>query len=141
MTEGSAALSHQRTVPGKEVRTRKGMLLKVSQKGDVAVASFTIYSIVDVQDVQRLSEEFTELLEKHKFNKLVVDFEKLGFMTSNVITILLNLRTKLKEAGGELRVCKVSPDIYNIFRVTHLDKLIPVHSSVSEAVQSISFRK
>ena len=49
---------------------------------------------------------------------------------------LVVLHKKAKQMQAEIRLCNVRPEIYEIFAITMLNKLLPVKDSVEAAVDS-----
>jgi anti-anti-sigma regulatory factor len=44
----------------------------------------------------------------------------------------------VKKAGGKLALCKIRPDIKDVFVITKLDKIIKIVDDEQTAIQSVS---
>ena len=45
---------------------------------------------------------------------------------------------KVYERDGQLRLCNISPKIYEIFKITRLTKIFDIYSDVESAAESLS---
>ena len=126
-----------RSVSTQEITTRAGSMLKIIKLDGVAIAGFTVTSITDTSYVQQLSQELVEMVDRHGLRRIVLDFGGLKVMSSSVITALLGLERKVKETGGAVRLCDVSPDIFEIFQLTRAEKLFAVDDTLTESVQQL----
>lgn len=56
------------------------------------------------------------------------------FLSSAVLEMLSGFYRLLNAAGGQLRLCRLKPEIADVFRTTKLDRLFPIHADVDEAL-------
>ncbi len=77
-----------------------------------------------------------QLGQGHAF--LVVDFSTVSYVASSGLKALLSARRQIKQAGGELALAGLSPEVFSILEMTGLDRLFPVYASRSEAVTALS---
>lgn len=117
-----------------EGRPRRGSMLIVTKQGDVGVVTFTTSRILDQSNVQQLGEEFDALLEKQRFNKIVMNFESITYMSSTVLGKLVSLYKKVKAAHGHISLCNIGESIYEIFKIMRFDKLFDIYDSEDKAV-------
>lgn len=83
-------------------------------------------------DVERLDTVLSELLMKER-KRLVFDLSALEYADSSGIGMLVSCLTKVKKAGGELRVAGVNPRIQRIFKMTGVDSLMSMYPTLAEA--------
>jgi len=114
--------------------TRAGTMLVVTRQGDVGVVSFTTSRILDQSNVQELGDEFDDLVEKSKFNKFILNFESINYMSSTVMGKLVGLLKKVKAARGNLALCNIGDNIYEIFKIMRFDELFDIYDSEDQAV-------
>jgi len=117
-----------------EIETSKGALLRISKQDDVAVVRFATSRILDQSNVQQLGEELDALVEKHKFRKIVLNFENIHYMSSAVMGKLVSLHKKLQAAQGQLRLCNINKNIIEIFEIMRFDRLFDIRDSEDQAV-------
>lgn len=65
--------------------------------------------------------------------RLVVDLNRVGFMDSSGLSVLVAGMKAMGEAGGEFAIVCSSESILKVFSVTGLDRVLAIHTSVTEA--------
>ncbi len=133
----SGAEKGQQVVTVSEVAGREGALLRIMKQDEVAVVEFTTSRILDQTNVQQLGEEFDELLEKHDLEKIVLNFDKINFMSSAVMGKLVSLHKKVSNRGGKLKLCNISSDIFEIFKIMRFDRIFDIEKTVDNAVADL----
>ena len=66
--------------------------------------------------------------------KLLADFEKLNFISSAGLRVLLATAKKLRGTGGDLRICGLNPTVQEVFDISGFGSILSVCSSESEAL-------
>jgi len=113
-------------------------LIMVSRIGDVSVVTFLTSQVLDEMNVQELGKELTALAEAEPGLKMVINFSKIKFLSSAVLGKLIALNKKIASDKGRLSFCNINKDIMQVFKITRLDKLIPICKDEDDAVKSIS---
>jgi len=116
---------------------KKSNLINVTVLDDVGVVNFTTTQVLDELNVQQLGQELMDLVEKRYMVKLVLNFENVKFLSSAVLGKLISLNKRLTAEKGRLAFCHIREDIMQVFKITRLDKLIPILESEEEAVQKV----
>ena len=116
---------------------KKGALIMTSQIGDVGVVNFLTSQVLDELNVQQLGQELNDLVDKDYMVKMVINFSKIKFLSSAVLGKLISLNKKVAAQKGRLAFCNINPDIMQVFKITRLDKLIPVYEDEDEAVKGV----
>lgn len=116
---------------------RKSSLIMASQVGDVGVVSFLTSQVLDEMNVQQLGKELDELVEKQYMIKMVIDFSKIKFLSSAVLGKLISLNKKITAQKGRLAFCNINPEIMQVFKITRLDKLIPICEDEEAAIKAV----
>ena len=68
--------------------------------------------------------------------RVVLSFLGVQHLTSLVLGKLIHVHKRLAESGGELRLADIDPHIYEVFAITHLDRLFRIFDREDEAVAS-----
>jgi len=116
----------------------KSSLIMTSKIGDVGVINFLTSQVLDEMNVQQLGQELTDLIEKEYMTKMVIDFSKIKFLSSAVLGKLISLNKKIAAQKGCLAFCGINKDIMQVFKITRLDKLIPIYDDEEEAVKGVA---
>lgn len=105
--------------------------------GDVVVATLVDEKILEESQIQALESSFVPLIEENRPIRLVVDFSQVRFLTSSVLGLLIRLSKKIYESEGVLRLCGIQPKIYEIFKITRLDKVFDIYPTRQEALEGL----
>jgi anti-sigma B factor antagonist len=90
---------------------------------------------IDVYTAPRLREQLVDLVADGKYH-LVVDMERVDFLDSTGLGVLVGGLKRVRAHDGSLRLVCTQERILKIFRITGLTKVFPIHSSVDEAVNA-----
>ena len=100
------------------------------------VVEFRTPSLMDSVLLEEIGKELYRLVEAEDRRKLVLDFEKVQFLSSQAIGIILNLNKKLAALKhSKLVLCGVGPKLQELLKITHLDRILTVKPSQREAVK------
>jgi anti-sigma B factor antagonist len=116
---------------------KKGSLIMTAQIGDVGVVNFLTSQVLDELNVQQLGQELNDLVDKDYVVKMVINFSKIKFLSSAVLGKLISLNKKIAAQKGRLAFCSINADIMQVFKITRLDKLIPIYEDEDEAVKGV----
>ena len=88
---------------------------------------------IDVYTAPRLREQLVDLVADGKYH-LVVDMERVDFLDSTGLGVLVGGLKKVRAHDGSLQLICTQDRLLKIFRITGLTKVFPIHSSVEEAL-------
>ena len=115
----------------------KKALTMNERRGDVGVVRFLTSQVLDEMNVQQLGEELRQLVDKQYLVKVVINFERVKFLSSAVLGKLISLHKRLGKEKGRLALCCINKDVRQVFKITRLDKLIPIFDSEESALSRI----
>ena len=90
---------------------------------DVMIAYFQDARIIDESRIQSLGDELNELVTNAKYEKIILNFQNVSFMSSAMIGKLILFGRKCKSADIELRLCNINENIEEVFRLMKLEKV------------------
>ena len=90
---------------------------------------------LDAKGALALETLMGELLER-KLLKVALDFEKVYFVSSAGIGMLLGMTSTMREEGGEVWLTKVSQQVVSVFALLNLDDFFLVMDTEEEILQS-----
>lgn len=79
---------------------------------------------IDHHAAREIRLELDNVIMHSRPKLLIMDFEKVGFMDSSGIGLMLGRIRSLRAVGGELIVKNTTPDIANVIRLSGLGNLI-----------------
>ena len=110
--------------------------LEVEHIGDVAVVNFKDKKILDEQAIQTIGEQLFNLVDTDGCKKLLLNFQNVEYLSSAALGKLITLNKKIQAVGGRLVLCEISPQIYEVFEITKLDKFFTIQKEEQAALQS-----
>ena len=102
-----------------------------------SVVEFRTASLMDPIILEDIGKELYRLVDEEDRRKLILDFEKVQYLSSQAIGIILTLNKKLSggAAGGEnLVLCGVGPQLMQLLKITRLDRILTIKNTQQEAV-------
>jgi anti-sigma B factor antagonist len=101
------------------------------------VAGRTVVSVageIDVYTAPRLRDRITELVSEGRYD-LVIDMEKVDFLDSTGLGVLVGGLKKVRTHDGSMELICSQDRLLKIFRITGLAKVFTIHAS-EDALQS-----
>ena len=111
--------------------------LDTRNEGDWTVIS--VGGEIDVYTAPKLRESLVDLVNAGRYF-LVVDVEKVDFLDSTGLGVLVGGLKRVRANDGNLRVVCTQERLLKIFRITGLTKVFSIHDSVADATTSCSPR-
>ena len=100
------------------------------------VVEFKTASLMDTQILEEIGQELYRLVDEEDRRRLVLDFEKVQYLSSQAIGIVLNLNKKLSALkGSKFVLCGVGPKLLELLKITRLDRILTVKPTQKEAVK------
>ena len=110
-------------------------LVTFEQSGPITVGAIHAASVLDAINVSQFGEEVLDYVEHHSGVNLLLDFQRVNYLSSAVLTELIKIDHACKGVGGTLRLCSLNRDIRNIFEITNLDKHFIIYESVAVGIK------
>ncbi|MGH3357528.1 MAG: STAS domain-containing protein [Nocardioidaceae bacterium] len=107
--------------------------LNTTSQGQYEVLQVT--GEIDVYTAPRLRERLIDLVNQGHHH-LVVDVEKVEFLDSTGLGVLVGGLKRVRANGGSLLIVCTQERLLKIFRITGLEKVFGIYGSVHDAVTS-----
>lgn len=108
------------------------MEIEVSEAGEVKV--LRVDGKLDTKTSPDAQALLTELIAQGA-TKIVVNFEKLVYISSSGLRVLLAAAKQLKHKSGELRVCSLNEVVQEVFEISGFNTILAVTKSELEALE------
>jgi anti-sigma B factor antagonist len=69
--------------------------------------------------------------------RIVIDTAEVAVLASMGLGMLVSLHKEAQKEGGRLVVCGVRPEILDVLRITHLEKVLRLQPDVAAAVKAL----
>lgn len=88
---------------------------------------------IDVYTAPKLRDKISELISQGHYD-LVIDLEKVEFLDSTGLGVLVGGLKKVRSHDGSLRLVCAQDRLLKIFRITGLAKVFDIHPTSSQAL-------
>jgi anti-sigma B factor antagonist len=109
------------------------MQIVVTESGDVRILAFE--GNLDTNTSPDAESEINGLIEAGT-QKLLINFEKLDYISSAGLRILLATAKKLKPGGGDLKICCLNQTVQEVFDISGFSTILSVTTTEEEALGS-----
>ena len=108
--------------------------IAVEERDGVVVARLLDAMIFDEEQIHAVGEELDRIVARPAARRLVLDLDKVQYLSSAAIGKFLGVRRKVVARGGQLKLCCIRPEVLETFQLTRLDSVFQMHQDEAEAV-------
>jgi anti-sigma B factor antagonist len=112
--------------------------VSVQYTEEATIITFTEEKILEERDIKSLQESIMPVIEQSEQVHFILDFRNVKFLSSAVLGLLLRVSKKIYEKNSTLRMCNINPKIYEIFKITRLNKIFDIYDELEGAMESLS---
>jgi anti-sigma B factor antagonist len=95
----------------------------------------TVHGEIDVATSPTLRERLIDLVNGGA-TRLVLDLETVDFLDSTGLGTIVSLLKRVRTHGGDLRLVCTEARIRRLFEITGLEKAVPLHASLDDAISA-----
>ena len=107
--------------------------------GKVMVVEFQTPSLMDPVILENAGKRLNALVDEEDQRNVILDFERVQYLSSQAIGILLSMKKKIDALGkGKLVLCGIGPKLAELLKITRLDKIMIVKPTQREALATFS---
>jgi anti-sigma B factor antagonist len=100
------------------------------------VVEFRSASLMDPVELEHISQSLFRLVDAEDRRRIVLDFEKVQYLSSQAIGIVLTINKKLGALkNSKLVLCGVGPRLQELLKITRLDRILTIKPTQREAVK------
>ena len=110
---------------------------KVHQSGKHTIVEFQTPSLMNPIELDKIGAGLFKLVDEDKADRVVLDFSKVQYLSSQAIGIILTLNKKLTGSSGggqNLVLCGIGPQLMQLLKVTRLDRILTILPTQKEAL-------
>ena len=112
--------------------------IAVEYARNATIVTFTDEKILEEQDIGALQDSIMAVIESASGGmNLILDFSKVQFLSSAMLGLLIRISKRVYQRDGQLRLCNISPKIYEIFKITRLTKIFDIYPDVESASEGL----
>lgn len=109
--------------------------LKVRERSGVSLIEFSDRKILDEMCIHEIQEELHKLVESSG-GKMLLCFKNVEHLSSAALGMLITLKKRVEDKKGELKLSDINPQIFEVFKITRLNKLFDIHPNADKALQA-----
>lgn len=112
--------------------------LAVTREQGVILVRFRDRKIIDELQIQRIGERLQEMALSERAPRMVLDFAAVEYLSSRALSELINLSRQVDQRGGQLALAGIRPPIFEVFKITRLNKLFRIENGVEDAIKVVT---
>ena len=89
--------------------------------------------VLEESQLEQLYQEIMSEIEKPTEGRVVLDFQKVQFMSSSMLGKLVQIHKKCKGFKVKVKLAAIDKEILEVFKITKLDKLFDIESDEAAA--------
>lgn len=97
--------------------------MTITKKNENGKTILSVEGWLDTQSSPELGKEINSLSD---IKNLVLDFEKLEYISSSGLREVVSAYKKMKEKGGDFSIINVSSEVMDVFKLTGFDKRLDI---------------
>lgn len=110
--------------------------LTVKETDGVRVVEFADRKILDELCISEIRDELSKLVEGANGVKLLLSFKNVEHLSSAALGVLITLNKQVSDQKGKLKLSDITPQIFEVFKITRLNKLFDIHDTAAKALSS-----
>ncbi len=114
-----------------------GSPLHVTTTEGVTVVTFRDRILLDTEELKIIEAELIKMLDEQRGFRLVIDFNNVQTLSSQMLGTLLKVSEELTSTEGRLGLCNLSGKIRAAFEITNLKKIFKIYASQPAAVKAV----
>ncbi len=116
------------------------MDLKLGHYSKDGIEVIDVGGEIDIYTAPRLRELLIDLVSKNSY-QLIVNLEKVGFLDSTGLGVLVGGLKRVRAHDGSLDLVCTQEPILKIFRITGLTQVFGIHPTVNQAIAAKKGRR
>jgi anti-anti-sigma factor len=111
-------------------------LIDIEHNGETSIVSFRSMSISGLSEVDALGRELHAFIDTNNPKKIIVDFQTVKFLSSQILGLLVGMWRKVKDKGGTVVISGINPQLTRVFKITNLDKIFTFYPDRQSALDA-----
>ena len=104
---------------------------------DITVVGFQTTQILDAPAIEEIAQQLYPLVDKQARRKIVLDFDKVKFLSSQMLGVLITLHKKSAAIKGRVVLCGLRPELKKVFTIMKLERVLSIVDDESGAIQAL----
>lgn len=93
----------------------------------------SLFGEVDASNSVILDEAIQDLVDSGS-QSIIIDGEKLDYISSAGLGVFMSYLEDFSEKGVSMKICGLTPKVFEVFKILGLDQLIPIYKDRVAAI-------
>ncbi len=111
-------------------------LLDIAEQDGITVVTLNAEA-VNMAELESIAGLLRNYIAQRRPARLIIDLGRLRFISSMMLGLLVDTWRRLKEYGGQLRICGIQSHLMRVFRITHLDRIFEFSPDRTQALEAM----
>ncbi|HBT77587.1 MAG TPA: anti-sigma factor antagonist [Planctomycetaceae bacterium] len=112
--------------------------IDVKKVADITIAVCRDMKLNDDLVIQEWGDQLLALLDDKSCRKVLINFERVLFMSSSALRAIITLNKKAKDVAALLILCGIDDNIMEAFRITRLDTVFTIKKTEDDGIRSFT---
>lgn len=114
--------------------------LRVNDLTRAVVIEFAERKILEELSIAEIGEELVKVATALPGRILIVSFANVDHLSSASLGMLIKMREQVTQLAGQLVLADIRPQIYEVFKITKLNRLFVICDTIGEALDKVGKR-
>ena len=114
--------------------------LNTRREGSVLILNFQDVSLIDESRIESVGKELLEIASDGVNEKIVLNFESVGFMSSAMISKVIDFGNACKGEKIKLRICSINENVRKVFDLMRLEKVFDIDTDEEASMAKLGNR-
>lgn len=116
--------------------TEENAHLAIIETDAVSIVEFVDRKIIEELSITAIGDQLSELVAGRSGIRLLLSFKNVEHLSSAALGMLITLNKTVEEQAGELKLSDITPQIFEVFKITRLNRLFSIYDTKEEALRS-----
>ncbi|NLX14422.1 MAG: STAS domain-containing protein [Phycisphaerales bacterium] len=112
--------------------------LNITNQGNIRVVKLEDRKIIEELMINQIGERLGDLTDAEDKPRILLDFNQVEHLSSAALGMLITLNKKVNEREGQLVLVNIRPQIYEVFKITRLNKLFNIQKNRDDAIEAFA---
>jgi len=117
-----------------------GLKIKLRRRKVGSAAVLTVEGELHYNEAVKLKEELARILDSGTVN-LVIDVEKVNYLSSSAIGSLVSANGRIRKNGGVLYLAGMTAELMELFQLLRLTAILQFSASTDEALAKLKGKR
>jgi anti-anti-sigma factor len=108
-------------------------MFQLISEGTVNIIELALPESLDSAEFGELNDSLSRLFSSADIKRWIVDLAQVSYMGSSALGLMVNVRQQIRQRGGHVVLCSLSPRLLNIFHTCCLERLFTIVKTRDEA--------